>query len=106
MTEPPPTLGTIIDCPRMRANLLAIRDALADITETAHSNDGLVSATLGGRGELLEVRIQPRAFRTIDSAALAADIATTIWRAEAALGRRHRELTRTVLETNPREALR
>ncbi|MGQ0840897.1 YbaB/EbfC family nucleoid-associated protein [Actinokineospora sp.] len=55
-----------------------IRDGLADIRATAHSPDGLISVTVGGRGEVLELVINPRVYREPDSAALAKSITDTI----------------------------
>jgi DNA-binding protein YbaB len=52
------------------------------VTET--SRDGLVSVTVGSRGELIRLDIDPRVFRRPDSRELADTITTTIQRAAAA----------------------
>ncbi|MCF6421164.1 YbaB/EbfC family nucleoid-associated protein [Amycolatopsis tucumanensis] len=63
---------------RLRDDLLEIRSRVADVTATAESPDGLISATVAGRGELTGLRIDPRLYRSPDSTALAASILDTI----------------------------
>ncbi|UQS24716.1 YbaB/EbfC family nucleoid-associated protein [Amycolatopsis thermalba] len=63
---------------RLRDDLLEIRARIADVTATADSPDGLISATVAGRGELTELHLDPRLFRSPDSKALAASILDTI----------------------------
>lgn len=58
------------------------RARAVQVTET--SRDGLVSVTVGSRGELLRLDIDPRVFRRPDSRALADSIADTIRSATAA----------------------
>lgn len=54
---------------------------MAEIRATAESGDELISATVGGHGELVELRLDPRIYRTPDSADLARSITKTIHRA-------------------------
>lgn len=61
-----------------RDELRAARDRLAARTATADSPDGLISATMSGRGELRDLWLDSRALRDQDSRALAAAIAATI----------------------------
>ncbi|UVS79630.1 YbaB/EbfC family nucleoid-associated protein [Actinokineospora sp. UTMC 2448] len=68
---------------RLRDDLLEIRSRIADITATADSPDGLISATVVGRGELSELRLDPRIYRTADAKALAATIVDTVREAVA-----------------------
>lgn len=63
---------------RLRDDLLEIKSRIADIEVTADSPDGLISATVVGRGELSELRLDPRIYRTADSKALAKSIVDTI----------------------------
>ena len=56
--------------------VLQQRARAVQVTET--SRDGLVSVTVGSRGELLRLDIDPRVFRRPDSRALADSIADTI----------------------------
>jgi DNA-binding protein YbaB len=51
---------------------------LADGAETAESDDGLVVATVGGRGDLRSLWLDPRIYRCRDAEALADDILRTI----------------------------
>jgi hypothetical protein len=48
---------------------------------TADSDDGLITATVDARGELIEVNLDPRIYRAPDSDTLSATIAETIQRA-------------------------
>lgn len=54
---------------------------MAEIRACAESGDGLISVTVGGAGELIELWLDPRIYRAPDSAALARDITDTIRRA-------------------------
>lgn len=72
-----------IDLDGFRDGLLEVRRRLADVRATAESDDGLVAATVGGRGELLELTLDPRVYRTTDARALADDILGTVRRAAA-----------------------
>jgi DNA-binding protein YbaB len=54
---------------------------MAEIRATAESHDGLISVTVGGAGELVELWLDPRIYRTPDSAALARDLTETIHQA-------------------------
>ncbi|WP_255632398.1 YbaB/EbfC family nucleoid-associated protein [Amycolatopsis sp. TNS106] len=54
---------------------------MAEIRATAESDDGLIGATVGGYGELMELRLDPRVFRTPDSTGLAREITKTVHRA-------------------------
>lgn len=53
------------------------RQVLA-VTGTAWSEDRLVKAVVGPRGQLLELEIDPRIYRTPNSTALAASILSTV----------------------------
>jgi DNA-binding protein YbaB len=69
------------DLPALRCDLLRSQARLREVRETATSPDGLVTATVGGRGELLELRLDERVFRRSDSRWLAGAIVTTAHRA-------------------------
>jgi DNA-binding protein YbaB len=62
----------------LRDGLLAVQQSLGEIRATHDSDDGLITATVGGRGELLELTLDPRIYRTTDSVALAEGIMATI----------------------------
>ncbi|MCC8246415.1 YbaB/EbfC family nucleoid-associated protein [Saccharothrix luteola] len=88
MTSPPPTIGDGLDLQAWRRTLLALREHVRTTTATAHSDDGLVTATAGGLGQLLDLRLHPRVHRTTDSRLLAARITETA-RAAADQARAH-----------------
>ncbi|MDX6240438.1 MAG: hypothetical protein QOG10_5258 [Kribbellaceae bacterium] len=55
-----------------------MRQAVADSTGTAESADGLIEATVGVHGELLDLTLDPRLYRTPDADALAEQIRTAV----------------------------
>jgi DNA-binding protein YbaB len=55
-----------------------MRQAVADSTGTAESADGLIEATVGVHGELVDLTLDPRLYRTPDADALAEQIRTTV----------------------------
>lgn len=63
---------------RLADDVLALRDGIDNVRATAYSPDGLIAATVGGRGELIDLELDPRIYRETDVAALAATIAATI----------------------------
>ncbi|MGW4831540.1 YbaB/EbfC family nucleoid-associated protein [Amycolatopsis japonica] len=69
------------DYRRMAEELRAAQDRIAELRVTAESDDGLISATVGGYGELVELRLDPRIYRVPDSAELSRSIKDTIHRA-------------------------
>ncbi|MEV7551825.1 YbaB/EbfC family nucleoid-associated protein [Amycolatopsis sp. NPDC089917] len=66
------------DYEQLAEDVRLMQRRMAGIRATAESGDGLISATVGGAGELLELSLDPRIYRTADSAALAKDITDTI----------------------------
>lgn len=74
-------VGVLAEYERLAEEVESLRRAIADTEETADSADGLVSATVGGNGELVELWLDPRIYRSPDSSALAATITETIHRA-------------------------
>lgn len=91
-----PRIGPV-DHSRLTSGLRTVRDRMADVRETAVSDDGLISVTLGARNELLELDLDPRVYRDQDSAALAADITATTHQAAERVRARLYELTRSTL---------
>ncbi|PXY25868.1 hypothetical protein DI005_06895 [Prauserella sp. PE36] len=88
------------DYERLRDDLLRIRQRIADIEATADSPDGLISATVVGRGELSELYLDPRIYRTTDSKALAASIVDTIREAVTQSQEQLFEITKQYLPPN------
>jgi DNA-binding protein YbaB len=82
---------------QLQEELLALQKSIQEIAETAYSADRTVAATVGARGELRELQLDPRIYRTTDAKALAATIKQTIWDASTAVTTRLVELTRPLL---------
>jgi DNA-binding protein YbaB len=78
VTDSRPTIGEGIDWRLWRGRLVALRDKIGAATARAESDDGLISATVGGRGELLALTLDPRVFRVTDSRLLAERITRTV----------------------------
>lgn len=71
MVDPPPVMGEGLDLRAWRGRLLALRERIPGVTATAESDDGLIIATVGGMGRLLDLRIDVRVYRASDSRRLA-----------------------------------
>ncbi|WP_237104397.1 YbaB/EbfC family nucleoid-associated protein [Nonomuraea sp. MG754425] len=65
------------------------------VTET--SPDGLVSVTVGPRGELVRIDLDPRIYRRPDARKLADTIAETAWRAAGVVRERITEIFSAVI---------
>ena len=78
MTTKPPDPS---DLDALQREIRELRTALDETRETATSDDGLITATAGGRGELVELELDPRIYRDQDSTVLAAGIVETVRRA-------------------------
>ncbi|WP_433215096.1 YbaB/EbfC family nucleoid-associated protein [Dactylosporangium sp. CS-047395] len=68
---------------RMRGGMGALQQRLQAITATATSDDGLITAVVGPRGQLVRLDIDPRVYRRPDSRQLAQSITSTIQAAAA-----------------------
>lgn len=66
------------DHARMLDHVRAVRDGIDGIRVTTYSPDGLIRVVCGGRGQLLELELDPRIYRDQDSTALADTIRETI----------------------------
>jgi DNA-binding protein YbaB len=73
---------------RLRASLRDLQRDLAAVTGSARSPDGLVKATVGFRGQVLSLELDPRVYRRPDSKALADTIVATIQAATVEAGQR------------------
>lgn len=71
-------LGIIAEYEQLAEDVRTLQRRIADLQETADSADGMVTATVGGNGELVELWLDPRIYRNPDSTALAATITDTI----------------------------
>ncbi|MET8150009.1 YbaB/EbfC family nucleoid-associated protein [Actinoplanes sp. NPDC049668] len=68
---------------RLRSGMDDMQRQLAELRVSAESDDGLILATVGPRGELLDLRLDPRIYRDLDADALARKIVATVERAAA-----------------------
>jgi DNA-binding protein YbaB len=73
-----PTIGEGIDREAWRRRLLALRERVDVVTATAESDDGLIRATVNGRGGLLELELDARIYRVPDSRQLAARVTRAV----------------------------
>jgi transposase len=76
MTEAPVEFARQIEQARRDLDTLGRR--IREIAETAYSSDRTVAATVGAHGELRELALDPRIYRTTNAAALATTIRDTI----------------------------
>jgi DNA-binding protein YbaB len=74
-----------------------MRAEIRDIRATEYSPDGLITAVAGGRGELLELELDPRVLREQNASALARSIMDTVRAAAAAAGRESVRLAEDLL---------
>jgi DNA-binding protein YbaB len=89
---------------RLRDNVGRMQRELADLTATVQSPDGAVRATVGPRGELLKLEINPRAQRALDSVTLAEVIVATARKAGADVAMRMRQVVEPNLPDSARVA--
>jgi DNA-binding protein YbaB len=90
---------------QLRKDLLALRRSVSEVAETAYSADGLITATVGPQGELRELVLDPRIYRTTDSVELAETIVATIRDAAAAATARIFELGNELLPESRRREM-
>ena len=89
---------------RLRDNVGRMQRELAELTATVESSDGAVRVTVGPRGELVKLEINPRAQRALDSVTLAEVIVATTRKAGAEVATRMRELVEPNLPDSARLA--
>ncbi len=75
--------GRFAEYERLAEQVRAVRDGVDDLRGTGYSDDGLVTAVVGGRGELLELELDPRIYRDRNAAELAARIVAAVHEAAA-----------------------
>jgi DNA-binding protein YbaB len=63
---------------RLRSGVDEIQRRLADRQINAESDDGLVGATVGARGQLTDLRLDGRAYRRLEPAELGRTIVDTV----------------------------
>ncbi|GAA4459128.1 YbaB/EbfC family nucleoid-associated protein [Phytohabitans houttuyneae] len=70
--------GVIDELQQTIENAAQTRQQIMEITGTAWSDDRMIKAVVGPRGQLIELEIDPRVYRTPNSKALAASIMSTV----------------------------
>jgi DNA-binding protein YbaB len=70
--------GVIDDLQQTIENAAQTRQQIMEITGTAWSEDRMIKAVVGPRGQLIELEIDPRVYRNPNSKALAASIMSTV----------------------------
>lgn len=70
--------GVVEDLQRTIDNAAQTRQQMLEVTGTAWSDDRLIKAVVGPRGQLIELEIDPRIYRTPNSKALSATIMSTV----------------------------
>jgi DNA-binding protein YbaB len=71
------------DLDRLRGGMQTLQQKLHQITATAKSDDGFITAVVGPRGQLIRLDIDARIYRRPDSRQLATSITKTIQAATA-----------------------
>lgn len=68
---------------RLRSGIDDVQRRLAELQVSADSEDGLIRATVGPRGQLLDLRLDRRIYRDMDAAELGRRIVATVEQAAA-----------------------
>jgi DNA-binding protein YbaB len=98
-------LAAAIDDLRRAAG--GIRDAqrrIVEVTATAWSDDRMVKAVVGPRGQLVELELDPRIYRRPNSTALAATIVATTRKAADEAARKTQEIVDGLVPADLRPA--
>jgi DNA-binding protein YbaB len=82
---------------RLRAGVGDLQRQLQEIKVVVHSKDRLVTATVGPRGQLLNLELDPRIYRDTNSRKLAATITETVQEGARQVADRTFELCRPFL---------
>jgi DNA-binding protein YbaB len=89
--------GVIDDLQQTIENAAQTRQQIMEITGTAWSEDRLIKAVVGPRGQLIELEIDPRVYRTPNSKALAASIMSTVRAAVEDANKQTKEIVEKVM---------
>lgn len=95
--------GRLAEYERIGEQVRALRDGIVEVRATAYSDDGLITAVVGGRGNLLELELDPRIYRDQDARALADAIRATVRDAEEQAGQEAGRLAEGLLPRDRRE---
>ena len=89
---------------RLAADVRSLRTRLGEIRAEAQSDDGLITAVVGGSGQLLELRLDPRVYRAPDSTGLARAITDTIHEAVRRAQREGQAIAASLLDEGSESA--
>lgn len=92
--------GRLAEYARLAEQVKAMQDGVQGLRGTGYSADGLVTAVVGGRGELLELSLDPRIYREPNAAELAARIVAAV---HEAAEEAEQEATRLAAKLLPRD---
>lgn len=84
--------GILDDLQRTMGKITEYQQEALEITGTAWSDDRLVKAVVGPRGQLVELEIDPRVYRNPNSKALSATILATVRAAVADANQKMRDI--------------
>jgi DNA-binding protein YbaB len=73
----------LLELENLRKGLGGLQQTLMQISATVTSDDGMVKATVGPRGQLISLELDPRLYRRPDSKQLAVTITKTVQAAAA-----------------------
>jgi DNA-binding protein YbaB len=91
--------GRLAEYARLTEQVQAVRDGIDEVRGTGYSEDGLVTAVVGGRGELVELELDPRIYRDRNATELAEKIVAAVHEAAEEAGR---ETTKLAEKLTPR----
>jgi DNA-binding protein YbaB len=77
---------------RLRSGMDDMQQRLARLQVTAESDDGLIRATVGPRGQLIDLRLDRRIYRDMDAAELGRKIVSTVEQAAAQVATQVQEI--------------
>jgi len=104
MAQERPDLSAIFsmvsDLRRTVSSASETQKKMAQVTGVAWSDDRLIKATVGPRGQLVELEIDPRVYRQPNSKALAATIVATVRQASEEAMAKTKEIVREALPSD------
>ncbi len=86
-----------MDYQGLKKSLTGVQRGLEDIKGNARSHDGMITATVSGRGELLELDIDSRVFRDSNGRKLSEEVLSTVRRAAKDAAVQTAELSKSLL---------
>jgi DNA-binding protein YbaB len=94
--------GRLTEYARLAEQMKAMRDNVDEIRGTGYSDDDLVTAVVGGRGNLVELELDPRIYRDRNATELAAKIVAAVHEAAEDAEREAAKFAEKLLPPNQR----